>query len=175
MRRIALLLATVLVAGLLASLGPPANADSATFRDGKSTPGAMDIHRVRVVNGKRLTIRVVVEDLRRRAGSDSVTVWLDKNPRRSGPEFGIGSGLWDSDWAISRASGWRFSGSGPLPCPVSQRLLFKRDTIVFTTGKACLGRYGKIRVSATTYGGARGRLVDHSPRYHRFHPWVRRF
>lgn len=102
-------------------------------------------------------------------------MWLDKNARRAGPGFSIGRGLWDSDWSIGRARKWRFAGSGPLHCPVDQRLLFERDVIVFKTGRACLGRYGEIRVSATTYGGARGRLVDHSPRYRTFHRWVRRF
>lgn len=67
MRRVAVLLATVLVAGLLVAIPTSANADRATFKDGKSTRGWMDIHRVRVINGKRLTIRVVVEDLRRHA------------------------------------------------------------------------------------------------------------
>lgn len=175
MRRFAILLVAVLTTSLLTSFATPANADSSTFQDGTSTRGAMDIHRVRVVNGKRLTIRVVVEDLRRRAGQGSVTVWLDKNAGRPGPEFGIGSGLWDSDWSIGRASGWRLSGPGPLACPVDQHLLFEQDVIVFKTGKACLGRYGKVRASVTTYGGARGRLVDHSPRFHRFHQWVQRF
>jgi len=135
----------------------------------------MDIHRVRVINGKRLTIRVVVEDLRERARQGSVTVWLDKNARRAGLEFSIGSGLWDSDWSIGRARNWRFAGSGPLHCPVDQRWPFKRDVIVFRPAGPCLGRYSKIRVSATTYRGTRGRLVDHSPRYHAFHRWVRRF
>ena len=172
MRRIAVFLALVLVSGSMASFNSPAFADSASFADGTSR-GSMDIRRVRVVNERRLTVRVVVKDLRRRAGAGSVSVWLDKNAGRSGPEFHIGSGLWESDWAIGRTSGWRFP-RGPLHCPVDQRLLFKRDVIVFKTGRACLGRYGKVRVSVTTYGGARGRLVDHSPRFHTFHRWVRR-
>ena len=174
MRRLAVLLATVLVGGLLASTSTPVNADSASFADDTSTRGSMDILRVRVVNEKRLTVRVVVRDLRRRAGQGNVRVWLDKNAGRSGPEFAIRSGLWESDWQIGRASGWRTTRRGPLNCPVDQRLLFKRDVIVFKTGRACLGRYGKVRVSVTTRGGARGRLVDHSPRYHAFHRWVRR-
>ena len=172
MRRVAVLLAAALFASSLVSFATPANADSATFKDGNSR-GSMDIRRVRVINEKRLTVRVVVKDLRRRAGAGSVSVWLDKNARRSGPEFHIGSGLWESDWQIGRTTGWRFT-RGPLNCPIDQRLLFKRDVIVFQTGRGCLGRYGKVRVSVTTYGGARGRLVDHSPRFHTFHRWVRR-
>ena len=146
-------------------------ANSASFPDGTTTPGSMDIHRVRVVNEQRLTIRVVVDELQRRAGQGSVEVWLDTDAGRSGPEFHIGSGLWDSDWQISRARGWRSTGF-PLACRIDQRLLFDRDKIVFRTSKGCLGRYGKVRASVTTRGGGE---VDHSPARHAFHPWVRRF
>lgn len=163
-----------LAASLLGAVASPATADSRTFHDGTATRSSMDIHRVRVVNERRLTVRVVVDDLQRRAGQGGVTVWLDTNGGRRGPEFGIGSGLWESDWHIGRASGWRFVGRGPLACPIGQRLLFKRDTIVFTTGRACLGAYRKVRVSVTTSAGRWGRTVDHSPRRHAFHRWVRR-
>ena len=44
--------------------------------------------------------------------------------------------------------------------------------IVFSTGKGCLGRYGKVRVSVTTKGGGE---TDHSPARHRFHSRVPRF
>lgn len=149
-----------------------ASADSATFPDGRDTRGLMDIHRVRVINGERLTTRIVVRDLRRRIRQDGVSVWLDTKAGQRGPEFGIGSGLWMSDWNIGRARGWVHDHV--LHCPVSQRLLFKRDTIVFTTGKACLGRYGRVRVSVSTSSGRRNQFQDHSPGKRAFHPWVAR-
>jgi hypothetical protein len=166
-------LALVLAGGALGLAGTsPAAADARSFADGTTTPGTMDIHRVRVINERRVTIRVVVQDLRRRAGQGSAGAWLDTDQARSGPEFYIGSGLYDSDWMIGRARDWRVVGSGPLACPIDQRLLFERDTIVWTTGAACLGRYGKVRVSVTTQG-AWG--TDHSPARRAFHAWVRRY
>jgi hypothetical protein len=162
-----------LVGGMLAlTSSTHANADSRTFADSTADRGGLDIHRVGVINEQRLTVRIVVDDLQRRAGQGSVSVWLDTAPARSGPEYFIGSGLWESDWQIWRTRGWQVSSSMPLPCPIDQRLLFDRDTIVFTTGKGCLGRYGKVRVSVTTRGGG---VSDHSPARHVFHAWVRRF
>ncbi len=164
--------ATVLVLALavVGALTPGAAAETAHFPDGRSTPGPMDIHHVDVVNEDRLEIRVVVADLQRRTGR-SASVWIDTDPGRRGPEFFIGSGLHDSDWQISRARRWRVVGDGPLPCPVGQRLRYGRDVIIWTTGSACLGDYGRTRVSVE----ARGRdVTDYSPRRHVFHEWVAR-
>jgi hypothetical protein len=130
----------------------------------------MDIHRVTVANKTRLQVRIVVDDLQRRTGR-SASVWIDTNQARIGPEFVIGSGLYDSDWMISRARGWRVAGSGPLNCPVDQRLDFRRDVISWTTGPACLGKYSAVRVSAEA---GKGGHTDYSPKRHRFHAWVGR-
>ena len=175
MRKIILGLAATAAIALLSTVSvvaaTEAHADSRSFADATTTPGSMDIHRVRVINEKRLTIRIVVDDLRQRAGQGSVGVWVDTNPSRYGPEFHIGSGLWDSDWQIGRARDWKSAGS-VLNCAIDQRLLFDQDTIVFTTGRGCLGSYGKVRVSVTTWGGGN---TDHSPAHHVFHPWVARY
>jgi hypothetical protein len=165
-------LVLVLVGAMLAvASSTQAHADSRSFADSTADRGGLDIHRVQVINERRLTVRIVVDDLQRRFGQGGVSVWIDSNPGRSGPEFFIGSGLWDSDWQISRTTGWQVT-RGPLNCPTGHRLLFDRDTIVFTMGPACLGRYGKVRVSVTTRGGG---ATDHSPARRVFHPWVLRF
>jgi hypothetical protein len=155
--------------GLTASL--PAAAETRNFADGTTSSTTMDTHRVTVVNDQRLTVRVTVDDLQRRAGQGSATSWLDTDSSRSGPEFVIESGLWDSDWQIFRATGWQASGHGPLPCDIDQRLNFDTDTIAWTTGSGCLGRYGRVRVSTVTRGGGE---TDHSPGLRTFHPWVAR-
>jgi hypothetical protein len=130
----------------------------------------MDIHRVGVVNEKRLQIRVTVENLQAKPGR-SASAWIDTDPQRSGPEFFIGSGLFDSDWQITRADGWHPKGD-PLSCNIDQRLLFKKDVIVWATGKDCLGKYGTVRVSVETQQGDH---KDFSPSMHAFHPWVARY
>jgi len=168
MKRISTTLAVALAAAVLPT--SLATAQTRTFVDGTTTPGSMDIHRVVVINERRLQIRVKVADLQRRTGR-SAAAWIDTNPDRSGAEYAIVSGLWDSDWQIVRARDRRVVGSGPLNCPVDQDLLFRRDVIVWTTGRACLGRYTRVRVAIDTQ---RGSEKDHSPGPRRFHPWVAR-
>ena len=167
----ALVVAPVMGALLLA-LGavPSAVADSRSFRDTATTAGPMDIRRVGVVNERRLTVRIHVENLQRRTGR-AASAWIDTNPDRRGPEYFIGSGLWDSDWMIGRARNWRVVGAGPLNCPIDQRLDFRREVIEWTTGRACLGRYRAVRVSVETYW--RG-TTDYSPRRHGMHRRVAR-
>lgn len=167
MRTVVIALAIALLAVVLPN--PTASADTRTFLDGTTTPGPMDIHRVVVANERRLEIRVQVADLQRRYGRNAAA-WIDTNADRSGPEYVISSGLWKSDWQIFRARGWRGTGWA-LNCPVDQHLLFRRDVIVWTTGRACLGRYARVRVSIDAQLGSE---EDHSPSPRRFHPWVAR-
>ena len=149
----------------------PAVADAQTFKDGKTTEGPMDIHRVSVVNEKRFQVRIKVDNLQRKHGR-SAAVWIDTDPDRKGPEFFIGSGLYDSDWQISRTDGWKVT-SGPLSCPVDQRLRYADDVISWTTGPQCLGEYDEVRVSAEA-AGEDEESRDYSPGRHQWHPWVDR-
>lgn len=156
---------------LLLAASPQAVAASRTFEDSAGTRGPMDIHRVTVVNEKRLTLRVLVDDLQRRHRR-SASAWIDTNRDRRGPEFFISSGLYQSDWQIFRARNWRVVGDGPLPCPIEQALSYKRDVIRWTTGRACLGRYRGVRVSVETRWR---KTVDYSPRRHVLHQRVSRY
>jgi hypothetical protein len=166
-------LVTVLALGLaLVAPAPAATADTRTFRDDARTAGPMDIRSVSVRNEQRLTLRIVVDDLQRRPGR-SASAWIDTDPRRPGPEYVIGSGLFDSDWQISRARNWKVAGDGPLSCPVGQTLVYDRDVIRWTTGTRCLGRYSSVRVSFATRGS--GGATDASPARRTLHPRVARF
>lgn len=160
----------VLAVGVAGLPGGPAVAESRSFPDGLGTPGPMDIHRVTVVNEKRLQVRIRVENLQKKGGR-SASAWLDTDPERKGPEFFIGSGLYDSDWQISPTEGWKVAGD-PLGCVIDQRLRYKRNVISWTTGKGCLGKYTAVRVSAQTHQGSTN---DFSPAKRKFHPWVERY
>jgi hypothetical protein len=163
--------AAAVVAASLFTMPVVASADSESFADGTTTTGAMDIHRVRVRNETRLTIRVMVDDLQRRHGRGA-SAWIDTDAQRRGPEFFIGSGLYESDWQIFLARDWRIVGEGPLPCRIDQELRYDRDAIIWATGRGCLGRYSDVRVSAETHLDD---TTDFSPDRHRFHPWVERY
>ena len=56
------------LAATVAVLAPAqiAAADSETFKDGKTTEGPMDIHRVSEVNENRLQVRIKVENLQKK-------------------------------------------------------------------------------------------------------------
>ena len=146
-------LALIALVSVVLAPGSAAHADSDSFRDGRSTDGTMDIHRVSVVNEKRLQVRIKVANLQKKIGP-SAAAWLDTDPDRKGPEFFIGSGIYQSDWQITRADGWQAEGDA-LACPVDQRL-----------------RYDDVRVSVETSDGD---TRDFSPARHRWHPWVDRF
>ena len=169
MRRPAAALSTCVAAFALLAPASTAVADSASFKDGKTTDGPMDIHRVSVVNEKRLQVRIKVDDLQKEIGPGA-GVWLDTDPDRKGPEFVIGSGLYQSDWQITRADGWKAVGD-PLSCPVDQRLRYDDDVISWRTGPACLGKYDEVRVSAETQTQ---QTHDWSPARRSWHPWVDR-
>jgi hypothetical protein len=57
-----------------------------------------------VVDEKRVQVRIKVESLEKKFGR-SAAVWLDTDPEHQGPDFFIGSGLYQSDWQITRAEG----------------------------------------------------------------------
>ena len=148
-------------------------ADSASFADESAKTGGLDIQRVCVINASRLTVRATVDDYRHTFSEDEASLWVDTHPRRPGPEFFMGSGLYERDWQIVRTRGWRIVGRRPLNCPVKQLLDPAREVMNWTTGPACLGSYSRVRVSVTT-GPANG-TTDHSPAYHRLHRWVTRY
>ena len=170
MRRTATTGFVLTAAAALLVPAPNAAADVESFRDGRTTKGSMDIHRVSVVNEKRLQVRIKVANLQKEIGP-SAAAWLDTDPDRKGPEFFIGSGLYQSDWQITRADGWQAEGDA-LACPVDQRLRYADDVITWTTGPACLGSYDEVRVSVETSDGD---TRDFSPARHRWHRWIDRF
>ena len=148
-------------------------ADSASFADESAKTGGLDIQRVCVINARRLTVRVTVDDYRHTFSEDEALPLGGHPP--SPPRTGVlhGSGLYERDWQIVRTRGWRIVGRRPLNCPVKQLLDPAREVMSWTTGPACLGSYSRVRVSVTT-GPANG-TTDHSPAYHRLHRWVTRY
>jgi hypothetical protein len=160
------------LAGTAALLLPAqlSSADTESFKDGKTTDGSMDIHRVTVKNEKRLQVRIKVENLKKKIGP-SAGVWLDTDRKHRGPDFVIFSGLYQSDWQISRSDGWKAVGD-PLSCAVDQKLGYDDDVISWTTGPKCLGKYEQVRVSAEA---ATEEVRDYSPAKHDWHMWVDRY
>lgn len=166
--------ATALLAAGIVQAGPAA-AESRAWPDSANDVGARvpNITRVRLSNTEnRMFVRANFRDLSARTFGGGSRLWID-TAGAGYPEFVIASGLTDqgTDWQIFRARRWRAGGT-PLNCDVSWELNARQDTLKWSTGPGCLGRYGRLRVSVEAY--TRGGTTDYSPRRHRWHPYVAR-
>lgn len=145
------------VAGAYLAAGA-AVADTRVFPDarGDLDHGA-DIHRVRVDNADRIRIKVVHEDLRRsfRSGS-SLTVFIDTDRKRRGPEFVFLAGTFaGSDYALLPARGWRRASDRQVPLrggTYDMRLNFRKDTALLRVDRTVLRKPGAVRVEVKTGG-----------------------
>jgi hypothetical protein len=96
-----------------------ATAEVAAISDarGDVSQGA-DIRKVRVINGtERLRINVVHRDLVRsfRSGS-SISVFIDTDPQRPGPEFVFTGGTFEgADYALLKADGFKAANNRQVP------------------------------------------------------------
>ena len=94
-------------------------AETSVFKDahGDMSQGA-DIRKVRVINGEeRLKINVVHRDLVRsfRSGS-SISVFIDTDPARTGPEYVFTGGTFEgADYALLPADGFKANGNRQVP------------------------------------------------------------
>ncbi len=143
--------------GVTAFAGP-ATAATTVFRDahGDIAHGA-DIQRVRVVNDEQVRVKVVHRDLRRsyKSGS-SITLFLDTDRTRKGPEFLFVGGTFEgSDYTLLRAKGWKRASDRPAPLhggSYIMKLDYDKDTAVIRFDREVLGDPGAVRVEVKTGG-----------------------
>ena len=165
-----------------------AAAETAAFPDtrGDMTQGA-DIRSVRVVNGEQ-TLRVAVRhrDLVRsfRSGS-SLSVFLDTDRTRSGPEFVFTGGTFEgADYALLEADGFRAAGTRQVPLRGGTYLMrvdYVEDVARIVIDQVVLGDPGRVRVEVKTGaemvpadGAEPSTEVDWLGTPRRFTPWVTR-
>ncbi len=163
-----------------------ASAETVVFHDarGDISHGA-DIQRVRVVNDGAVRVKVVHRDLVRsyRSGS-SLSVFIDTNRRRTGPEFVFQGGTFEgSDYALVKAQGWKAAKgqAEPMRCDYGMKLNYVENTALVRIARSCLGNPGAIRVEVKTGGEhvAQGNEpatteVDWLGRPREFTRWVKR-
>ncbi|MGB0100167.1 MAG: hypothetical protein WBP61_07780 [Nocardioides sp.] len=140
--------AAVLLLGLAVA---PASAERATYRDPADLGGASlnDVRRVAVTHTtERVRVKVKVIDLRRRseAGPAGLTIRIDTRAARPGPEFRLGTGLYDgTDYQLMRIRNGRPVGQ-PVSCAHSVDLDFARDVVRLRAADGCLGDPDRIRI-----------------------------
>jgi hypothetical protein len=137
---------------LALGLAAPASAETTSFDDGADTTASLnDILVVRVNHGtEQLKVKITFTDLRRnsRGGPASIGIFLDTKPARTGPEFRLGSGLNEgTDFQLVRMRNWKPVGD-PKSCAHDLALKFKRDKLVFTAARGCIGNPETVRVGA---------------------------
>jgi hypothetical protein len=164
------MIGALLAAVIPAVVAQPAYAASDSLRDpaGDLASGA-DIRSVRIYNERPIVVKVFHRDLRRSA-SPSVSVYIDTNVSRSGPEYVLNVSVWE--WYMWRTRGWRAVGGYPLASTYFGRFDYSTEVTTVRIPRRSLGYPGHIRVSVVARDG-RG-APDHAPRYHAFSPWLGR-
>jgi hypothetical protein len=185
LRRLATASALSAVATL--SLAGAAAADTGVFTDarGDLDHGA-DIHRVRVVNGEQVKIKVVHRDLVRSYESgSSIAVFIDTDRTRKGPEFVFLGGTFEgADYALLKAEGWKRANDRQVPLRGGTYLMkldYDKDTAVIRIDREVLRSPGAVRVEVKTGGemvpdGSKPATneVDWLGARREFTPWVKR-
>ena len=163
------LLALAATTALLATVAAPAAAETARVRDGADTMASLqDIRQVKVAHAPRnVSVATSFTDLRRRseAGPAGLTVFLDSNPDRPGPERAVVSGLQaGTDYQLVRVRNWRLVGD-PLACDHRVELDFRRNVAHVRVARGCLGNPAQVRVAV--------RMVDEYDGSHRVTDWMK--
>jgi hypothetical protein len=163
-------------AALTLSLAAPTGAAVRAYTD-PNNPNIRqgDILEVRVTNRNRLIVGVSLQELRRR-GNASMSVYVDLNRRRRGPEFALHGPLFDGgDWAVTRQDGWGSQGRR-LNCHSDLNLNYRdnRARVVFSPG--CLRHdtsRKRVAIKTSVGSGHPSELRhDWSVAFRTFGPWV---
>lgn len=157
-RRTARACVALLAPTLALSLASPVHAASTRVDDGAdATASLTDIHTVRVDHTARVVrIRVTFPDLRKRAQA-GLTVYVDSDRDRRGPERVVGLPLFSgSDYSMWRMRDWEYVGDRPVSCRYHADYRWRRDVIVLTSRRGCFTRADEVRVGMRMRDGADG-------------------
>lgn len=143
----------------------PAYAEKTVVHDGAdATASLTDIRTVRVNHADhRLRVQVKFPDLRRN-GDASLSVYVDTDPDRKGPEFALGTPLFSgSDYQLMRMRNWKRVGS-PVKCRYDVDLDWAGDVLVFKARRGCFKKPDQLRVGM--------KMVDLADASHPVKDWM---
>ncbi len=160
--------AAALLAGITL-LGAPASAENMSAKDPADASASLyDIRSVKVSHQtKKLVVRVGVTDLvtETDGGPASMSLFVDTDRTRPGPEFRLGTGLQSgSDYQLVKMKKWKVQGS-PLSCGHRLVLDEARDQVKFRINSGCLRRPVSVRVGV--------RMVDAYDASHPVTDWFK--
>ena len=142
--------AATTLAALTLGIAGPALAESVVLPDpADATASLSDIRKVKADHGDaRLFVKVSFAELEPESdgGPSQMSVFVDTDGSRRGPEFRLGTGLQSgSDYQLVRMKDWQVV-SGPLSCQHSLVLDFGANAAKARFGRACLGNPEEVRV-----------------------------
>ena len=143
MKKMTLVSAAVLAVTAPLALAPAASAAVVTVADGDDTTMAADIHRVRVAHNPRtVRVRITFDDVRRELEpGQGLSIFLDTDPKDSGPEFRLVAGLnQGTDYTFASVARWAGPGKEVRGCTYRMTINWKKDVVTFTAARKCLGK-----------------------------------
>lgn len=173
-------LVSVLLTVFLLGTVTSAEAATVTLKDKKDAPKSIDIRSVKVKHTKtKVVITLKIRDLPKKHNPNAdYFVWIDSNRRSGSPNFMMGS--WAMHQSFATTKGW-VSAAGELGygdltnCSFSTKRNGKKNTVTFTTTRACLGYPGKVRVSASAHLLVKGAWKsDYAKKSKAFTKWVKK-
>lgn len=160
--------ATLALCGLVAG---PAHAERYSIDDPADASGSLsDIYGVEANHGgDNLFVKVRFNDLVRSSAA-GLSIYLDTDRERKGPEYVLSSGLGDgTDYVLTGADGWQ--GSDDLiDCDYAARPQWGNDVFRAVISRDCFDRADSVRVSVKMIDRADGShpIGDWAPRRHRW-------
>lgn len=133
---------------LAGTIAAPAHAEVYGIDDGADAAGSLsDILSLSARHGTgRLVVKTRFADLRRDSQA-GMSIFVDTDRLRRGPEYVLGTGLGDgTDYQLSRARRWQSVGA-PLDCSYLLQVRWRREVAKAFIDRDCLGEPAKVRVS----------------------------
>lgn len=159
-----LLVATIVATGL--AVTPPAHAQSLALDDGADAwPSPTDIRKVRVGHGtENVKVRTTFPDLMKN-GHATLTVFIDTDVDRRGPEYGVVLPLFSgSDYVLRRMRKWKPVGK-PVDCDYRGRFAWKKDFVRVRFDRDCFHDADQVRVGL--------KMRDHFDASHPIIDWLK--
>ncbi len=152
-------------------LAAPARAEVYSVDDpADATASLTDIYGLQARHGsENLLVKVRFQELLSSSAA-GVSVYVDTDRARRGPEFVLHSGLGDgTDYVLAKAIGWRRTGE-PVDCDYVARPVWDKNTFRARISRGCLGDPSAVRVSVQMIDQADGShpVTDWAPRRHRW-------
>lgn len=168
LRILGTLTTTVLALGTFVG---PAQADYYNIADpDQRVPSLTDITGFSARHGsEKLTVKVRFVDVRRTSHA-GMSIFIDSDRTRKGPELVLGTGLGDgTDYSLTRAIGWKRAGAR-VDCDYDLAIKWGQERARAQLARECFDRAGLVRVAVkmTDVSDGSRPVIDWAPQARRW-------